>query len=168
MRAGSYGVNGERSMFNNFLLDGLDNGALPSPARASTIRIIAVPPDSVAATAGGHQQQEARIRPAPRRTTINVASQATAIEFMPRSEFIRNTDLNAAGFFKPTVVGSTNHYAFPEATFNRNQYGFNLGGPILATGSSSFWITKASVRYSKPLTVLTAHGMSSTVSWSSR
>ncbi len=31
-------------------------------------------------------------------------------------EFLRNTDLNAAGFFKPTLVGSTgNIRAIPEA-----------------------------------------------------
>ena len=47
-------------------------------------------------------------------------------------EFIRNTDLNAAGFFKPTLIGSTGtSVPFQKPTFNRNQFGMNFGGPIL-------------------------------------
>ena len=48
------------------------------------------------------------------------------------TSFIRNTDLNAAGFFKPTLVGSTGtSVPFQKPTFNRNQFGMNFGGPIL-------------------------------------
>jgi Carboxypeptidase regulatory-like domain/TonB-dependent Receptor Plug Domain len=48
VRAGSYNVNGQRSMFNNFLLDGLDNNAYGESNQGFDNQIIAVPPDSVA------------------------------------------------------------------------------------------------------------------------
>ena len=48
VRAGAYNVNGERSMFNNFLLDGLDNTAYGESNQGFDNQIIAVPPDSVA------------------------------------------------------------------------------------------------------------------------
>ena len=47
-------------------------------------------------------------------------------------DFIRNTDLNAEGFFKPLLVGSTGvNVPFQKPTFNRNQFGMNFGGPII-------------------------------------
>src|SRR5580658_2569803 len=48
VRAGSYNVNGQRSMFNNFLLDGLDNNAYGESNQGFDNQLIAVPPDSVA------------------------------------------------------------------------------------------------------------------------
>ena len=48
LRAGSFNVNGERSMFNNFLLDGIDNNAYGESNQGFDNQIIAVPPDSVA------------------------------------------------------------------------------------------------------------------------
>ena len=45
--------------------------------------------------------------------------------------FSRNTDLNAAGFFKPTLIGTSGPVPFPKPTSNRNQFGGNFGGPIL-------------------------------------
>jgi hypothetical protein len=48
VRAGAYNVNGQRSMFNNFLLDGIDNNAYGESNQGFDNQIIAVPPDSVA------------------------------------------------------------------------------------------------------------------------
>jgi hypothetical protein len=48
LRAGSFNVNGQRSMFNNFLLDGIDNNAYGESNQGFDNQIIAVPPDSVA------------------------------------------------------------------------------------------------------------------------
>lgn len=48
LRAGSFNVNGERSMFNNFLLDGMDNNAYGESNQGFDNQIIAIPPDSVA------------------------------------------------------------------------------------------------------------------------
>jgi hypothetical protein len=48
VRAGAYNINGQRSVFNNFLLDGMDNNAYGESNQGFDNQIIAIPPDSVA------------------------------------------------------------------------------------------------------------------------
>lgn len=48
VREGAYNVNGQRSVFNNFLLDGMDNNAYGESNQGFDNQIIAIPPDSVA------------------------------------------------------------------------------------------------------------------------
>ena len=45
---GSYNINGQRSMFNNFMLDGMDNNAYGESNQGFDNQIIAPPPDSIA------------------------------------------------------------------------------------------------------------------------
>src|SRR6202008_3457258 len=107
VRAGSYNVNGQRSMFNNFLLDGLDNNAYGESNQGFDNQIIAVPPDSVAQFQVVTDNESAEYGRSSG-ATINVASQSGTNRFHATVyEFIRNTDLNAPGFFKPTLVGSS-------------------------------------------------------------
>jgi hypothetical protein len=132
VRAGSYNVNGQRSMFNNFLLDGMDNNAYGESNQGFDNQIIAVPPDSVAQfqiVTNNESAEYGRSSGA----TINVATLSGTNQFHATAyEFIRNTDLNAAGFFKPTTIGNAgNIIPFQKPTFNRNQFGFNVGGPII-------------------------------------
>jgi Carboxypeptidase regulatory-like domain len=47
VRAGSYNVNGQRSMFNNYLLDGMDNNAYGESNQGFDNQIIQPPPDSI-------------------------------------------------------------------------------------------------------------------------
>ena len=131
VRAGAYNINGQRSMFNNFLLDGIDNNAYGESNQGFDNQIIAIPPDSVAqwqVVTNNETAEYGRSSAA----TINVASASGSNRFHALVyEFIRNTDLNAAGFFKPTTVGNTgNIIPFKKPTFNRNQFGVNFGGPI--------------------------------------
>src|SRR6202008_2015077 len=132
VRAGSYNVNGQRSMFNNFLLDGLDNNAYGESNQGFDNQIIAVPPDSVAQFQVVTDNESAEYGRSSG-ATVNVASQSGTNRFHATAyEFIRNTDLNAPGFFKPTLVGSSGiSFPFQKPTFQRNQYGINVGGPIL-------------------------------------
>src|SRR3984885_13177677 len=132
VRAGSYNVNGQRSMFNNFLLDGLDNNAYGESNQGFDNQIIAVPPDSVAQFQVVTDNENAEYGRSSG-ATINVASQSGTNRLHATVwEFLRNTDLNAAGYFKPTVVGGAgNIVPFQKPTFNRNQFGGNFGGPIL-------------------------------------
>ncbi len=132
VRAGAYNVNGQRSMFNNFLLDGMDNNAYGESNQGFDNQIIAIAPDSVAdfnVVTNNESAEYGRSSGA----TVNVASRGGTNSFHGTLyEFLRNTDLNAAGFFKPTLVGSTGTAVpFQKPGFNRNQFGMNFGGPIL-------------------------------------
>jgi hypothetical protein len=127
IRAGAYNVNGQRSMFNNFLLDGMDNNAYGESNQGFDNQIIAVPPDSVAQFQVVTNNESAEYGRASG-ATVNVASQSGGNKVHATVyEFIRNTDLNAEGFFKPTI----GTHAFVKPVFNRNQFGFDVGGPIL-------------------------------------
>ena len=156
VRAGSYNVNGQRSMFNNFLLDGMDNNAYGESNQGFDNQIIAVPPDSVAqwqVVTNNESAEYGRSSGA----TINVASQSgtNGIHFTIY-DFFRNTNLNAAGFFKPNVVSNTGTVTpFQKPTFNRNQFGMNFGGPILKDKFFYFLDYEGFRQKLTPLSVLT-------------
>jgi len=156
LRAGSFNVNGERSMFNNFLLDGIDNNAYGESNQGFDNQIIAVPPDSVAQFQVVTNNESAEYGRSSGATT-NVASQSgTNHVHATLYEFIRNTDLNAPGFFKPLTVGGNGITTpFRKPTFNRNQYGFNLGGPIVKDKLFFFLDYEGFRQVLKPLSVLT-------------
>jgi hypothetical protein len=156
LRAGSFNVNGERSMFNNFLLDGIDNNAYGESNQGFDNQIIAIPPDSVAQFSVVTNNESAEYGRSSG-ATINVASDSGTNKFHATLyEFIRNTDLNAAGFFKPTVVGGSGITTpFKKPTFNRNQYGFNFGGPIIKNKLFFFLDYEGFRQVLKPLSVLT-------------
>jgi len=156
LRAGSFNVNGERSMFNNFLLDGIDNNAYGESNQGFDNQIIAVPPDSVAQFSVVTNNESAEYGRSSG-ATINVASQGGTNTFHSTIyEFIRNTDLNAAGYFKPLVVGGTGITTpFQKPTFNRNQFGFNFGGPIIRNKLFFFLDYEGFRQVLKPLSVLT-------------
>jgi Carboxypeptidase regulatory-like domain/TonB dependent receptor len=156
VRQGAYNINGQRSMFNNFLLDGMDNNAYGESNQGFDNQIIAIPPDSVSqwnVVTNNENAEYGRSSGA----TINVASASGTNRFHGALwEFLRNTDLNAAGYFKPTVVGSTgNIVPFQKPTFNRNQFGVNFGGPILKNKLFYFVDYEGFRQTLKPLTVLT-------------
>jgi hypothetical protein len=155
VRAGAYNVNGQRSMFNNFLLDGMDNNAYGESNQGFDNQIIAVPPDSVAqfqVVTNNESAEYGRSSGA----TINVASLSGTNKFHTTLyEFIRNTALNAPGFFKPTIAGTLGPVPFKKPTFNRNQFGFNVGGPIVKDKLFFFVDYEGFRQTLKPLSVLT-------------
>jgi hypothetical protein len=156
IRAGAYNVNGQRSMFNNFLLDGLDNNAYGESNQGFDNQIIAVPPDSVAQFQVVTDNESAEYGRSSG-ATVNVASQSGTNRIHATAyEFIRNTDLNAAGFFKPLIVGSAGAIVpFRKPVFNRNQFGGNVGGPIIKDKLFAFLDYEGFRQVLKPLTVLT-------------
>jgi hypothetical protein len=121
-REGSFNVNGLRSTFNNFLLDGLDNNAYGTSNQGFSNQVTQPPPDSVAefqVVTNNMSAEYGRSGGA----TINVAYKSgTNLLHGDAWEFFRNTDLNATGFFKPRDNRTP--------PLNRNQFGFDLGGPI--------------------------------------
>src|SRR5580658_8369629 len=156
VREGAYNVNGQRSMFNNFLLDGMDNNAYGESNQGFDNQIINIPPDSVAqlnVVTNNENAEYGRSSGA----TINVASASGSNTFHALLyDFVRNTDLNAEGFFKPTLVGSTGlTVPFQKPTFNRNQFGMNFGGPIIRNHVFFFLDYEGFRQTLRPLYVLT-------------
>jgi hypothetical protein len=151
VRAGAYNVNGQRSMFNNFLLDGLDNNAYGESNQGFDNQIIAVPPDSVSqfqVVTNNESAEYGRSSGA----TINVATNSGTNKYHATLyEFIRNTDLNAEGFFKPTL----GTIPFKKPSFNRNQFGMNFGGPIMKDKLFFFVDYEGFRQKLTPLSVLT-------------
>jgi hypothetical protein len=123
VREGSFNVEGQRSVFNNFLLDGLDNNAYGTSNQGFSNQIIQPAPDSVAQFQVVTNNESAEYGHASG-ATINVAfASGTNQLHFDLYEFVRNTDLNAIGYFNPP--------GGKKPQFNRNQFGGNLGGPIL-------------------------------------
>jgi len=156
VREGAYNVNGQRSMFNNFLLDGMDNNAYGESNQGFDNQIIAIAPDSVAqfeVVTNNESAEYGRSSGA----TVNVASQSGTNAFHATLyDFLRNTDLNAPGFFKPNIVSNTgNVTSFKQPAFNRNQFGMNFGGPILKDKLFFFLDYEGFRQTISPLTVLT-------------
>jgi hypothetical protein len=123
VREGSFNVNGLRSTFNNFLLDGLDNNAYGTSNQGFSNQVIQPPPDAVAefkVVTNNMSAEYGRSGGA----TINVAYASGTNRFRGSVwEFLRDTSLNATGFFKP--VGGE------KPPLERHQFGGVLGGPII-------------------------------------
>ena len=132
-RAGSFNVNGQRSMFNDYLMDGMDNNSYGESNQGFDNQIIAPPPDSVAqfeVVTNNESAEYGRSSGA----TVNVATKSGGNQFHTTLyEFLRNTDLNAFGYIKPIAINAITgvQYPFFKPVFNRNQFGANFGGAII-------------------------------------
>ncbi|MBC7926321.1 MAG: TonB-dependent receptor [Bryobacteraceae bacterium] len=122
-REGAFNVNGQRSTFNNFLLDGVDNNSYGTSNQGFSNQVVNLPPDAI---------QEFRIvtnnmSAEYGRTSgamINAAMKSGTNGFHGSLwEFLRNDKLNAVGFFAPP--------GGQKPTLKRNQFGFVFGGPIV-------------------------------------
>jgi len=122
-REGSFNVNGLRSTFNNYLLDGLDNNAYGTSNQGFSNQVVQPSPDALAEFQVVTNNESAEYGRAGG-ATVNVAFASGTNQFHATAyEFLRNTALNGAGFFK-SPDGR-------KPQFNRNQFGATLGGPIL-------------------------------------
>jgi hypothetical protein len=146
VRQGSFNINGQRSMYNNFLLDGMDNNAYGESNQGFDNQIIAPPPDSIAQFQVVTNNESAEYGRASA-ATINVATASGTNQFHATAyEFLRNTDLNAIGYFAPPLG--------KKPQFNRNQFGVNFGGPILRDKLFFFLDYEGFRQILKPLLVL--------------
>ena len=122
-REGSYNVNGLRSVFNNFLLDGVDNNFYGTTNQGFSNQAIQPSPDSVAEfrmSINAYTAEYGRTGGA----VMNVSTRSGTNQFHGSAwEFLQNTKMNATGFFKPVDNRK------PQS--NRNQFGFTFGGPII-------------------------------------
>ena len=122
-REGAFNVNGLRSTFNNFLIDGVDNNALGTSNQGFSNQVMQPPPDAVSEFRVVTNNQSAEYGRAAG-ATVNVAYRSGTNGFHGDGwEFFRDTKLNAETYFKP-ADGS-------KPPLRRNQYGATLGGPLV-------------------------------------
>ena len=128
-RDASYNVNGQRSEFNNFLLDGVDNNAYGTSNQGFSNQAIPASPDAIdefRVETNNYSAEYGRASGA----VINVSINSGTNQFHGKVwEYNRNTDLNADGPFLPPVDVLTGKRQVP--VLIRNQFGGDLGGPIL-------------------------------------
>jgi hypothetical protein len=97
-REGAFNVNGLRSTYNNFLMDGLDNNAYSTSNQGFSNQVAQPPPDAVAefqVITNNYSAQYGRVGGA----VVNAAMRSGTNEFHGTAyDFLRNTDLNAIGY----------------------------------------------------------------------
>ncbi|HZS54816.1 MAG TPA: TonB-dependent receptor, partial [Bryobacteraceae bacterium] len=122
-RDASFNVNGLRSEFNNFLLDGMDNNAYGTSNQGFSNQVIQPNPDALTefkVEATNYSAEYGRMPGA----VVNASIKSGTNQFHGELwEFVRNTEFNAVGFFKPVLGGSL--------PFNQNQFGAAFGGPLV-------------------------------------
>jgi hypothetical protein len=121
-RDGSFNINGLRSEYNNFLLDGVDNNAYGTSNQGFSNQVIQPNPDALSEFKVQTDNYSAEFGRAPG-AVINASIKSGTNQFHGELwEFNRNTVFNAEGFFRP-VTGNL--------PFNQNQFGGAVGGPIM-------------------------------------
>ncbi len=127
-RDASFNVNGQRSEFNNFLLDGLDNNAYGTSNQGFSNQAIPPSPDAISefkVETDNYSAEYGRSAGA----VINVSINSGTNRFHGKAyDYIRNTALNAIGPFTPTTNPATGKQVKP--VLIRNQFGGTFGGPI--------------------------------------
>ena len=127
-RDASYNVNGQRSEFNNFLLDGLDNNAYGTSNQGFSNQNIPPSPDAInefRVETNNYSAEYGRASGA----VINVSINSGTNKFHGDAyEYNRNTSFNAIGPFSAPVNAITGKSQKP--VLIRNQFGGTLGGPI--------------------------------------
>ena len=121
-REGALNVNGLRSTFNNFLIDGVDNNAYGTSNQGFSNQVMQPSPDAIGEFKVVTNNMSAEYgRAAGATINVNYRSGTNAIHGSGW-EFFRGTDMNVTGFFKPAT-------GKPE--LDRNQFGGVIGGPIV-------------------------------------
>lgn len=122
-RDASYNVNGQRSAFNNFVLDGVDNNAYGTSNQGFSNQVVQLNPDAVAeyrVATNNYSAEYGRASGA----VINATIRSGTNSFHGSAwEFVRNTELNAVGFFQP--LGGV------KPVYQQNQFGASGGGRII-------------------------------------
>src|SRR5579871_5258386 len=122
-REGAFNVNGMRSTYNSFLLDGVDNNAYGTSNQGFSAQAVQPSPDAIAEfklITSNYSAEYGRVGGA----VVNAVMRSGSNGFHGTAyEYVRNTALNAGGFefaqpyFKPPL--------------QRNQFGASIGGPFI-------------------------------------
>ncbi len=145
-REGSFNVNGQRSAFNNFQVDGVDNNAYNTSNQGYSNQAIQLSPDAVSEFKVQTDNFSAEYGRAGG-AIINVSLKSGTNQFHGALwEFLRNTDLNAVGYFKP---------ANGKPVFQQNQFGGAFGGRVIKNKTFFFADFEALRRKTATLAYLT-------------
>jgi hypothetical protein len=121
-REGAFNANGMRSTYNNFLMDGLDNNSYGTSNQNYSSQVVQASPDALAefrVITSNFSAEYGRAGGA----IINAVMRSGANQFhVNLFEFLRHTNLNAVGFFKP---------ATGKPALHRNQFGTAISGPFI-------------------------------------
>jgi hypothetical protein len=121
-REGALNVNGLRSTFNNYLIDGVDNNAYGTSNQGFSNQVMQPSPDAIGEFKVVTNNMSAEYgRAAGATINVNYRSGTNALHGSGW-EFLRDTSLNATGFFKPTTG---------KPQLDRHQFGGVLGGPVV-------------------------------------
>jgi hypothetical protein len=121
-REGAFNVNGMRSTYNNFMMDGLDNNSYGTSNQNYSSQVVQPSPDALAEFRVITSNFSAEYGRAGGGIINAVLRSGTNQLHGSLWEFLRNTDLNAVGFFRP---------ATGKPSLHRNQFGVTVGGPFI-------------------------------------
>ncbi len=122
-RDASFNVNGLRSSLNNFIIDGVDNNSYGTSNQGFSNQVVQASPDAVQEFKVQTNNFSAEFGRAGG-AVINAAIRSGTNQFHGTAyEFLRNTALNATGFFKPVRD--------QKPVLIQNQFGATFGGPII-------------------------------------
>ena len=125
-REGAFNVNGMRSVYNNFLMDGVDNNSYGTSNQNYSSQVVQPSPDALAefrVITSNFSAEYGRVGGG----VVNAVLRSGTNQFHGTAyEFLRNTDLNAIGY-----VFGARPSTFVKPTFHRNQFGATIGGPLI-------------------------------------
>jgi hypothetical protein len=122
LRDASYNINGMRSALNNFIIDGVDNNAYGTSNQGYSNQIVQLSPDAVQEFRIDTNNFSAEFGRAGGGVINATVKSGTNSYHGAAWDFLRNTNLNAIGFFKPRENR--------KPTLQQNQFGVTFGGPI--------------------------------------
>jgi hypothetical protein len=125
-REGAFNVNGMRSVYNNFLMDGVDNNSYGPSNQNYSSQVVQPAPDALAefrVITSNFSAEYGRVGGG----VVNAVLRSGTNQFHGTAyEFLRNTDLNAIGY-----IFGARPSTFVKPTFHRNQFGATIGGPLI-------------------------------------
>ncbi|MGH9772800.1 MAG: carboxypeptidase regulatory-like domain-containing protein, partial [Candidatus Acidiferrales bacterium] len=121
-REGAFNINGLRSDYNNYVLDGLDNNEMGTSNQGYSYQVVQLSPDALQEFKVETNNFNAQYGRAGGAVITEVSKSGTNQFRGDLWEFNRNAAFGAAGFFaKPGA----------KPQLNRNQFGGTFGGPII-------------------------------------
>ena len=145
-REASFNVNGLRSALNNFQVDGVDNNTYATSNQGYSNQAIQVSPDAVSefkVQTNNFSAEYGRAGGA----IVNVSVKSGTNQFRGAVwDYLRNTKLNAVGYFKP---------ANGKPVFQQNQFGGAFGGPVIRNKTFFFADFEGTRRTTRTLSFLT-------------